>query len=367
MMLNGYMVCSVPFGGFRRVPLALTLGHGGATTAGTGSTVVVQHLPRSAQRVRLHLVNRNPRYVKADSPAVSISGAAIGVHDGAGRSARWTELPHAGKTPYVSGWVEACDACRGNDIAIRYTWSAAGPVQRNIGTGWTDGRRDDRPPLFAWLEVDVPASTLVVAAFGDSLSCGVSSSRPVVDSWVGQWARENDAVPMHLSHSGDKAIGWPAAAERKWGMYGSGVAVPDALVYFMGSNGLAESAPSAWEMQRRILFNVAEIRSRLTANIYAATILPRTKAAPGSRFEVVRREVNAWLPRSGLFRDVFPFAAAISSDDKTILPPYDADGVHLTSAGYGALAGVVDRPAVHHAEGGAVESVRLRPKLSPAG
>ena len=73
-------------GGFKRAPLALSLGYGGATTTGVGTTVVIQHLPRSARRAQLHLVNRNPRYARSESPAVSIDATAIGLHDGAGGS-----------------------------------------------------------------------------------------------------------------------------------------------------------------------------------------------------------------------------------------------------------------------------------------
>lgn len=346
-------------GGFKRAPLALSLGYGGATTTGVGTTVVIQHLPRSARRAQLHLVNRNPRYARSESPAVSIDATAIGLHDGAGGSDAWTSFPNDGETEYVSGWIDVPQAWRGKEIAVRYRWSSSDSVQKNIGTAWTNGRRNDTPPLFAWLELEVPTSALVVAAFGDSLSCGVSSSRPVVDSWIDQWARLHDAVPVHWSHSGDKALGWPDTAERKWALYGPSVSAPDALVFFMGSNDLAERAPSAWDMQMRIIRAVDQIRSRLTSDIYGATILPRTNALPGSTFETVRREINAWLPRSGLFHDVFDFAAAISDDDETILPDFDADGVHLNTAGYGALAAVIGRPLMEKAGSGAAGAVEL--------
>lgn len=333
-------------GSLKTAPLALTLGYGGAQTTGTGTTVVIQNMPKTARRVQLHLANRNPRYAMADSADVAITAAAIGLHNGSGGSASWTTLPGTGPTAYDSGWVEVPEAWRGKDIAVRYTWSSAGAVQRNIGTGWTNGAKDNTPPLFAWLEVEVPASTPVIAAFGDSLSSGVSSARPVVDSWIDQYARQIGAVPAHWSASGDKASGWQGSVERKWFMYGEAIAMPDAMVYFMGSNDLSEASITAGEMQARLSETAAAIQARITPVLFGATILPRNDQATGSTFETVRRQVNAWLPASGLFRQVFAFSAAISSDDDTIIPAYNADGTHLTSAGYGALAAAITRPLV---------------------
>ncbi|GAA1714400.1 GDSL-type esterase/lipase family protein [Brachybacterium phenoliresistens] len=333
-------------GGFKSAPLALTLGYGGAQTTGSGTTVVVQHMPATAERVQLHLRNWNPRYAMADSPAVQITATAIGLHNGAGGSAAWTPLPAEGPTEYASGWVAVPEAWRGQDVAVRYSWSSTGTIQRCIGTGWTNGAKDNTPPMFGWLEVEVPASTPVVAAFGDSLSSGVSSSRPVVDSWIDQWARENGAVPAHWSHSGDKAVNWPASAQQKWGLYGWDIAAPDALVYCMGSNDLSEAGITFADMQTRIADTVSQIKRQITSSVFAATILPRTNQPAGSTFETVRRQVNTWLPESGLVRDVFAFAAAVSSDDENLDPAIDADGVHLTSAGYKRLADAIARPIV---------------------
>lgn len=354
---NVRMLRTAPSGGFKTAPVALTLGYGGAQTSGTGTTVVVQHMPVTARRVQLRLANRNPRYTTADAATVDLSQVAIGRHTGGGAVESWTPLPavtgSTGTDGYLSGWLDVPDSWQGQDIAVRYTWSGS-TVQRNIGTGWENGTRNDTPVLFAWLEVEVPASTPVVAAFGDSLASGVSSSRPVVDSWIDQYARGIGAVPVHWSASGDKASAWPADAQRKWGMYGWDIAAPDALVYLMGSNDLAEPSITVWEIQARILSTVASIRAQITPNVVAGTLLPRTNQAAGSTFETVRRQVNAWLPGSGLFRSVFGFAAAISDDDETIRPGFDADGIHLTTAGYAALADAIDEPLTSGASGAAV-------------
>lgn len=340
---NIRMLRSAAAGTLKSAPLALTLGYGGAQTTGTGTTVVIQHMPKTARRVQLHLENRNPRYTMPDSASVAISAAEIGLHTSGGNASSWVALPGTGRTAYTSGWIDVPEAWRGKDIAVRYAWSSGGSVQRNIGTGWTNGSKDNTPPLFAWLELEVPASTPVVATFGDSLASGVSSSRPVVDSFIDQYARQIGAVPTHWSHSGDKASGWTGKVERKWFMYGDAIAAPDAMVYFMGSNDLSQGANLA-EMQARISETAVAIRAKLTPVLFGATLLPRTNQPAGSTFETVRRQVNAWLPNSGLFRAVFPFAAAVSSDDENLDPAIDADGVHLTTAGYGRLANAITQP-----------------------
>ncbi len=339
--------------GFKTAPIALTLGYGGAQTTGSGTTSVIQYMPQQAVRARLHLRNRNPRYAMADSPAVTITNVRLRVHTGGGEGNNSITLPNGstgteypwGGMEYQSGWFDVPEAQKGAEIVAQYSWSSAGTIQRNIGTGWENGTRNDTPPvLFAWLEVEVPASTPVVAAFGDSLSSGVSSSRPVVDSWIDQWARAHDAIPAHWSHSGDKASGWSSATVSKWGgLYGWDIAAPDAVIYLMGgSNDLSESTITLTEMQARIADNASLIRSFLTPNVFAGTLLPRTNQPVGSTFETVRRQVNTWLERSGAFREVYPFAAAISDDDETIRSEFDADGIHLNTAGYAALASAID-------------------------
>lgn len=361
---NAPMLRTAPSAGFKTAPLALTLGYGGAQTTGTGTTVVIQHMPVASRRVQLHLRNANPRYAMADSPAVTVSATGIGLHSGGGASAAWTNFPATsgvtsvtdGVQEYTSGWIDVPEGWRGKDIAVRYTWNGAS-VQRNIGTGWTNGVRDNTPPLFAWLEVEVPSGTPVVAAFGDSLSSGVSSSRPVVDSWIDQYARANDMFPAHWSHSGDKASGWTASTTLKWGLYGWGIAAPDAMIYLMGSNDLGETTITLAEMQARITSNVSLIRAFLTPNVYAGTLLPRTLEPTSSTFEIVRRQVNTWLPKSGAFRQIYATSAAISTDDDTIIPAYDADGIHLTTSGYGAVAGAITPAPVGAASSTSVEYV----------
>lgn len=330
-------------GSIKSAPLALSTGHGGSQTTGTGTTVIVQTLPAMVERVQLHLINRNPRYQLADADPVTLSSVAIGLHNGAGSSAAWTALPGTGTTPWDSVWIDVPEAWRGKDIAVRYTWNCAGTIQRNIGTAWTRGARDGNPPLWAWLECAVPASTPVVGAFGDSLSAGVGSSRPVVDSWLSQWARTHGAFPALWAHSGDASTTWTEATDRKWFLYGMNVAAPDAMIYAMGSNEVyGGAAPDLATMQQRVRDTVRMIKAKIAPVVYGALIMPRTSYPD----ETLRRAVNAWYPASGLFRQVLDFGAAISADDDNITAGFDSDGVHLTTSGYAAVASSVPRSIV---------------------
>lgn len=329
---------------YKTAPLAMTLGYGGGQRTGSGTSIVTQYMPAAARRVRVHIRNRNPRYNMGDSATVNLVGVRLGLHDGGAGNITDT-IPMGtgdGATPYTSGWVDVPDGWEGNLFGVRYNWSGSGSVQNNIGTGFTwDGSNyqiDQTPPLFVWLEVEVPATTPVIGAFGDSLASGVGSGRPVIDSWPDQWARDHGAIAAHWSHSGDTAVTWTATAHRKWWLYGDTIAAPDAMVYAMGSNDLAGAATAA-EVEQRITDTVALIREQITPNIYGSTILPRSTVT--EPFETKRRTVNDWMDGAGLFRDVFPFATAVSDDDETLDPAIDADGIHLTAAGYTRLAGTV--------------------------
>ena len=80
------------------------------------------------------------------------------------------------------------------------------------------------------------------------------------------------------------------------------------------------------------------MRKFVSPVVYDMTILPRTSVTGDA--ETLRRSYNAWLPKSGT-RQVFNIVPAVSTDDETLMPAFDADGIHLNTAGYAAIAGVV--------------------------
>lgn len=322
-------------GSTKTTALALTTGYGGANIAGGGTTSVIQHLHGSARRLRLNVRNWNPRYLYEDRPEVTLSGVRIGRHAGDGKGTEWVNLPDGG-TAYTSGWVEVPKGLRGQEIVVEYEWDGRF-IARCLGTAWTDGKRDLYPPMFVWLEVEVPVRTPVIGVFGSSTAAGVGATRPVVDSWLGHWAREHDVAPAFMAHSGDKALSWTAAAERKWGLYGTTVTPPDAIFYAMGSNDWAEGVDLA-TLQSRVEANTRELRERFTSTIYGTTITPRRRPAAN---DSTRLAFNEWLSESGLFCEVFDLAAAVSLPDGTLDPAVDADGVHVNTLGHERLAAAV--------------------------
>lgn len=275
---------------------------------------MIQYLPPAAQRVRLTIRNWNPRYVFADQRAVALTEVKIGRHTGDGRGTGWVELP-AGATAYDSGWTDVPASLRGAEIVLQYRWEGR-DVVRCLGTGWTDGVRDPFPPLFSWLEVEVPTSTPVVAVFGSSTAAGVGAERPLIDSWFGLWAREHGVVPMFVAHSGDKALAWSSVSDRKWSLYGDEAVPVDAVLYAMGSNYWAERVSLA-VLQHRVETTIGGIRLRTDAPIFGTTITPRRRRPPN---EQTRIAYNEWLRESGLFAGVIDLAAAVSLPDGTLDP-----------------------------------------------
>jgi len=84
--------------------------------------------------------------------------------------------------------------------------------------------------------------------------------------------------------------------------------------------------------------------------VFGATITPfGSSAVPGlftPENEARRQAVNRWIRTSGAFDGVIDFEAAVRdpSNPARLLPAYDADGVHLTDAGYQAMANAVNLP-----------------------
>lgn len=325
-------------GTLKTAPLAFSTGYGGAVTSGTGTTKVVQYVNANVSRAQVHIRNWNPRYVNRDRAAATLTGVRIGRHTSNGGGTDWVSLPN-GETAYKSGWVSVPGALRGAEVVIEFSWSGS-DVTRTLGTGWEGGSRTNAPALWVWLEVEVPAHVPVVATFGSSTAAGVGADRPLIDSWLAQWCKANNAIPAFWAHSGDSASSWTPTADRKWALYGDDVAAPDAMLYAMGSNDWAGGVSLA-ELQERITSTAGEISRRITANIFGTTITPR--ATPPAN-DSTRTALNAWMPESGLFRDVFDMAEAVALSDGTLDPAVDADGVHVNTLGHARLAAAVDRP-----------------------
>ncbi|HEU5137590.1 MAG TPA: SGNH/GDSL hydrolase family protein [Steroidobacteraceae bacterium] len=82
--------------------------------------------------------------------------------------------------------------------------------------------------------------------------------------------------------------------------------------------------------------------------IFGATITPiGSSGVPGAftpENEAKRQAVNQWIRTSGAFSGVIDFDAAVRdpANPARLLPIYDSDGIHLTDAGYAAMANAVN-------------------------
>lgn len=350
-----------PGSGAKTVPLNVTIG-GASTTdaplAGTFRYPMKWHAP--ILRVRVCIQNVAPITGTTKPGPVDVTGLWVGKHGGGGAFSAAPRLVQGSfSTPadgsaFRSRWIWLDQTPGVEDLlSLGYT-AANGTVYSSIANGWKSSDPADAAatvpglaatatmPFYVWLEAETYSTTPVIACFGDSLSSGVSAGGPMF-SWLSQYCERVKALPRHHSNSGDTMQSWASNLESfKWHVF-DGLAKPDALIWAMGSNDLFADSISLEQAQGYFAALYPVLADRVSPNIYLANIMPRT-AATGAN-EVKRRAYNEWL--TGLpfgARDLFNFRDAISSDDETIRPEYDADGVHLKPAGYGALAAAITRP-----------------------
>ncbi len=335
---------------WRTVPLALTVGGSYAWWPGdlAGAVRMPIRFAATVRRYRVHLRNYTTRRENAGSASVSVPRVWIGGRSGSqitspvqiasGLSSTgedmvtpWRSVPLAADTDYMLAFTYSSDVAT---IAVQggcYTTSTAD------ATSAVDGTRAVRAPLDVWIEAEVEPSTPVLAAFGDSLSSGVSSTLPVYDSWLSQWCRANGALPVHYTGSGYTMDIWPSDTHPAWTRW-QDLDRPDACIFAMGSNDIFGAGMTLAAAQARHTEALRQVRKFVSPVVYDMTILPRTSVTGDA--ETLRRSYNAWLPKSGT-RQVFNIVPAVSTDDETLMPAFDADGIHLNTAGYAAIAGVV--------------------------
>lgn len=339
----------------RTVPLTLTVGGSGTAGPTSGSYRMPVKYGATISRWRLHFRNNNPRF-GTDGPAATISA----VYAGPASGGQFTSAPAqiatgltTGSSDAVTPW-QATPLTAGTEYAIAYTFTASA-TNAVVGGGWSASSVNSTSatltrvvslPLDVWIEAEVEPTVPVVAAFGDSLASGVAATLPVYDSWLSQWARTRGVLPVHYTASGDTMAGWSTASAYKWQRW-QHLPRPDAVLHAMGNNDVFGGADLATLKARRAT-TIALLQRYVSPVVYSLTITPRTSDT--SAQEQVRRDYNAWLKgMPDAARDVFDVVPAISANDEAISPGFDADGIHLTTAGYAAMAGTITRPLVSRA------------------
>lgn len=228
-------------------------------------------------------------------------------------------------------------------------------------------------PVGSWLvltglEVLAPRPVNTVVAVGDSITDGIGSLSDTDERW-------SDALSRRLAAAGGGAVmsvlnagisanrlvpgaapddppgAGPRGGDAPLARFDRDVVAAGAsdVVLHIGTNDVAAGRSAAEIVDAMVAYTdrarAAGVRVVLT------TITPSDSGAHGSRAAVRTREVvNVWVRAQGRAHAdaVADFAAAVAdaADPARLAPAFDSgDGLHLSAAGYRALAAAVD-PAV---------------------
>nr|WP_239029093.1 GDSL-type esterase/lipase family protein [Pseudonocardia acidicola] len=217
-------------------------------------------------------------------------------------------------------------------------------------------------PISSWLvltgvDVLAPHHENAVVLVGDSITDGVGSDPGRDDRW-------SDALSARLAGVGGRAvmsvlnagisrnqlladrpeIEGDSPGRRFAHDVAAASGVTDVVLH-IGTNDIAAGRTAGQIISGLIGF--ADQARAAGLRVFLTTITPSVAGAHGTpRAIAVRDAVNAWVRSQGEMHadGVFDFAAAVAdpAHPSRLLPVFDSgDGLHLTAAGYRALAGAV--------------------------
>jgi lysophospholipase L1-like esterase len=350
----------------------------------------IAHVSVGGKKVRVRLSNAfgtAPLRIGAAHVALRRSGASI-------RATTDRRLTFSGNASIVIpvGAVAVSDAADldvpgASDVAVSiYLPGATEPATYRettlqtsyvTGTGNFTGATDlpDAAPTtssfyltYVEVQTTLPVSTLV--AFGDSVTLGAGSTLDANRSWPEQLsARLNpfQALPrMSVINQGigcgrllfdfcgpggaarfDRDALTVTGANRIIVALGINDIMIPAILPNFGHPEFAVEAVSANDIITGLSQLVQRARAR-GFKIYGATITPfGSSPIPGlftPENEAKRQAVNRWIRTGGAFDGVIDFEAAVRdpANPARTRPAYDFDGVHMTDAGYEAMANAVN-------------------------
>lgn len=224
------------------------------------------------------------------------------------------------------------------------------------------------------IEVQAPASTTAVVAFGDSITDGTCSTLDANDRWEDVVARRL-ALEANASGRGD-ARSSPSLAILNEGIGGNtltreGLNPPadstpgierldrdvlshhgvSTVVLFMGTNDIRRGASA--QQVIAAMTSIAERVKATGARVIAATIIPRHNQGNGTSAATpwddgktrIRNEVNAWLRSRSPFDAIIDFSSVVAdpANSDMMLPAFNCgDGIHPSPRGYWEMGSRVD-------------------------
>lgn len=343
-----------PASGFKTVGLPVTAGHSGSNAPLSGTyRIPLDWVPGTVPvtRAKVRLRNINIRTDVTRAGTISLDGIWIGTPDGSGHFATAPQqvapaVTFDGATGYESPWFDVAGQSL-TDKAISYAYTATSapwgmlaaahydPDQVGGSTGNTGFSTAFTAAFAVDLIVETYATTPVIAVIGDSNSVGVGASY-MRDAWGVKLAQQIDAIPQLLGSSGDTMQASIDGARFKWTRF-AGHTPADAALVALGQNDAAgiQTLATIEGYAEQIVGHAATVGHR----VYGVSLMPRNSDDPEGDFESRRRTISSWYEQQRWgthgFLDIVP---AMSADDATILPEYDADGTHLNTAGFQAVA-----------------------------
>jgi lysophospholipase L1-like esterase len=207
------------------------------------------------------------------------------------------------------------------------------------------------------VDVEAPGSVGAIAALGDSLTDGDGATFAAGTRWTDRLARQLDgrfavlnagiggtlAARPFVPESNPLSKDVPGGAHDRLDsdlLRRSGVTD---LVVYIGINDILFSLdPDPVASVIKADTSVIEEAHRAGLNVIGVTLTPGRIL--DEHRDAQRREVNEWIRTSGAFDHVLDFDHAVADPTATshLLPSYDHDGIHMTDAGYAALADAID-------------------------
>jgi len=345
---------STPGSGFKVVGLPATAGHASGNAGASGTyRIPLDYVPDTVEitRVKVRLRNIEIRGGTTRAGTITLDGVWLGVFTSTGT---FTETPVqvAGPTTFdgaagwESDWVEV-PGRKLTDKAISYAYATANSTTypwHNLGNGWYStsrvgpntgsvGMSTTGAIGFAVdLIVETPSTTPVVATFGDSNSVGVGA-KAMREAWGTAIAKRLGAIPQLLGSSGDTVRGSTDTTRFKWNRF-PGLERADTVLWALGQNDVGGNYTA--ESIIADLKATVPKATKLGRAVYTVSLMPRTA---DTFDEALRRTVNTALAdqKSLGTRGYLNMIPAMSTDDDTIIPAYNADNTHLNAAGHAAV------------------------------